>query len=383
MNELFQGGIEIIKTFKRAGFEAYFVGGCVRDKLLNNDIHDVDITTNATPKEMMQLFEKTIPVGLEHGTVMIKMGRNYYEVSTYKSSHHEQPTLLSDLAHRDFTVNALALTENFEIIDPYDFQSDIERKMIRAVHDPEARFNEDPLRMLRAIRFVAQLGFRLEEKTKNEITKQYHKLSTVANERITKEIEKILLGKNVRMAIQLLIETNLHKQIAFLQDEKMLKRFSQIRIEKLRTIEERWAALFYFSESQTVPPIYVAREQKKEIKTILSGVLHVLTNGWSDFFIYKNGLVIAQKILRLLQLIQPTHSMTEKELQLLYEQLPIKERSELCVTGKDFIQILDKKQGAWVRELLEKIERAVVEKKLANDKGQILAYVRGLKQREV
>lgn len=93
MNELFQGGIEIIKTFKRAGFEAYFVGGCVRDKLLNNDIHDVDITTNATPKEMMQLFEKTIPVGLEHGTVMIKMGRNYYEVSTYKSSHHEQPTL--------------------------------------------------------------------------------------------------------------------------------------------------------------------------------------------------------------------------------------------------------------------------------------------------
>lgn len=382
MSELFHGGIKIINQINQAGFEAFFVGGCVRDQLLGRAIHDIDITTNATPEQIAEIFQVTIPVGIQHGTMMVKMDRAYYEVSTYKSSEHETPTILTDLAHRDFTINAMALTKDFQLIDPYNFQTDVNEKRIRAVFDPDKRFSEDPLRMLRAIRFVSQLGFVIEEQTKSAISKYCEKFSQVAKERIVQEFEKLLLGNFVKKALSELIETNLFTQISFLEDKKLIKSFCQMPIENLMTVEERWALLFYCRESKSVPPIYMSKQQKKEIKTIVENLEQISNNGWQAFTIYEVGLDVAKKICRILHGLNKKNSLPETEIERIYKQIPIKNRHDLAVTGKDLIDLLEKRPGPWLKSLLERIEQHVVDGKINNNKEEIFAFAQKIIKEE-
>lgn len=192
----------ILDTIHQAGYQAYVVGGCVRDALMGREPHDYDITTNAKPEQVEGLFEKTIPTGIQHGTITV-LSDSPVEITTFRQEKeykdHRHPSTVEfvedvkeDLARRDFTMNAIAYCHETGFIDPFYGRIDIEDKIVRAVGNPYNRFQEDALRMLRAHRFAAQLVFSIEEETNKAIKDLAHTISYVSIERVRTELVKIL-----------------------------------------------------------------------------------------------------------------------------------------------------------------------------------------------
>ena len=197
----------IIDSLQKSGFEAYLVGGCVRDMLMDITPHDYDITTSASPEIILSLFEKTVPTGIKHGTVTVINGGFAAEVTTYRTdgeySDHRRPervtfvkSLKEDLARRDFTVNAIAYNENEGIKDFFGGREDIKNKILRAVGEPKKRFCEDALRILRLFRFASVLEFTPEEATLKNALKCAPLLESISAERISSELRKAVNGKN-------------------------------------------------------------------------------------------------------------------------------------------------------------------------------------------
>lgn len=197
----------IIKTLEGAGYEAYAVGGCVRDSILGREPQDWDITTSAKPYEVKRLFSHTIDTGIQHGTVTVMLKHEGFEVTTYRidgeyedARHPKEVTytanLLEDLKRRDFTINAMACNERQGLVDAFDGLGDLEKKVIRCVGDPKERFTEDALRMLRALRFAAQLGFEVEEGTFRAIRSLAPTIGKISAERIQVELVKLLLSEH-------------------------------------------------------------------------------------------------------------------------------------------------------------------------------------------
>ena len=194
---------EIINTLEDAGFEAFAVGGCVRDAVLGRIPADWDITTSAMPEEVKALFSRTIDTGIQHGTVTVMVDHVGYEVTTYRidgeyedARHPKEVSftsnLVEDLKRRDFTINAMAYNDRAGIVDEFDGIGDLEKGVIRCVGNPLDRFGEDALRMLRAVRFSAQLGFSIDEATKEAITTLAPNLEKISAERIQVELVKLL-----------------------------------------------------------------------------------------------------------------------------------------------------------------------------------------------
>ena len=205
--EMPENARQIIKVLQEAGFEAYIVGGCVRDAILGRNPDDWDITTSAKPEEVKQLFRRTIDTGIEHGTVTVMFDKEGYEVTTYrvdgKYEDHRRPTsvtftasLIEDMKRRDFTINAMAYNDKDGLVDHFDGIGDLQRKVIRCVGNPKERFDEDALRILRAVRFAAQLDFVIDDKTKDAIQNQAIYLKDISAERIHVELTKLLVSKH-------------------------------------------------------------------------------------------------------------------------------------------------------------------------------------------
>jgi len=202
---LSNGAKFVISKLLSGGFSAYAVGGAVRDCLLGKTPSDFDVTTNATPNTVKSLFEKTIDTGIKHGTVTVLIGNVPVEVTTFRSdgkySDNRKPDSVNlvndvreDLSRRDFTINALCYNESDGLIDLYDGQKDLNDKIIRAIGNPEERFKEDALRILRAVRFSAQLGFSIEKKTKDAIISCAPLVKNLSCERICAELDKIIMS---------------------------------------------------------------------------------------------------------------------------------------------------------------------------------------------
>ena len=211
--------IYIINILKENGFEAYAVGGCVRDKILNKEPSDWDIATSAMPKEIKRLFKRTVDTGIKHGTITVLLDDGHYELTTYRIdgeyADNRRPlsvdftnNLKEDLKRRDFTINAMAYNDEDGLVDLFGGISDIENKIIRCVGDADTRFNEDGLRMLRAIRFSSQLGFDIHSDTYESIIKNKDLINNISAERIRCELTKILMSSNVSKFL-LLNETGL------------------------------------------------------------------------------------------------------------------------------------------------------------------------------
>lgn len=209
-------GKAIIDTILAAGFEAYTVGGCVRDWQLGTQPHDWDICTNSKPKEVEAIFEaaanseqqyKIIETGIKHGTVTVVLNSQPFEITTYREDgpysdgrHPDSIRMISslnnDLARRDFTINAMAYNENDGLVDPYGGKADLDSRLIRCVGDPDTRFQEDGLRILRALRFASTLGFVIEPNTSDSIFRNKRLLRGISAERIQSELTKILTGRD-------------------------------------------------------------------------------------------------------------------------------------------------------------------------------------------
>ena len=214
---------KIINTLEAAGYEAYAVGGCVRDSILGRKPDDWDITTLAKPEEIKRLFPRTIDTGIRHGTVTVMLDKEGFEVTTYRidgdyedGRHPKEVTftasLEEDLKRRDFTINAMAYNEHQGLVDLYGGLADMEASMIRCVGDAKERFTEDALRMMRAVRFSAQLGYRIEEATKTAITALAPDLQKISAERIQAELIKLVISAHPDY-LRIAYETGITAQI--------------------------------------------------------------------------------------------------------------------------------------------------------------------------
>ncbi len=206
----------IIQKLTENGHKAYIVGGCVRDILLGKTPDDYDVTTSATPKEVISLFEKTIPTGIKHGTVTVIIDNTSVEVTTFRTENgyadNRRPDSVAfvtdikdDLSRRDFTVNALAYNHTEGLIDYFNGKADLKNKILRTVGDSETRFREDALRILRLFRFASTLNFHIEENTLNSALECSYLLENISRERIFSELKKAVIGENFEIFSELII----------------------------------------------------------------------------------------------------------------------------------------------------------------------------------
>ena len=246
----------IISSLRASGYEAYVVGGCVRDCLLNSIPKDWDITTSAFPDDVKRIFTKTIDTGIKHGTVTVMLKGTGYEVTTYRvdgeyldGRHPENvsftASLDEDLKRRDFTINAFAYSDETGVKDLFEGLDDLKNGVIRCVGNPKERFGEDALRILRAVRFAAKLGFRIEPETYKACVELRYKLSKVSSERIKAEIDKILVSPNPGH-ICMLKETGISQVIMPELDKADISGLPGVLENSGAELSVRWAVLCFF-----------------------------------------------------------------------------------------------------------------------------------------
>lgn len=392
MKEPFVKPLAIVETLLSHGHEAYFVGGSVRDLLLERDIGDIDIATSARPNEVQNLFSKTIDVGAVHGTIIVVYDGTPFEVTTFRSEENYKDfrrpdrvtfilSLEEDLKRRDFTMNAIAMSVEGEIIDPFNGQDAIEQKYIQTVGNPYERFKEDALRMFRAVRFVSQLGFVVVYDTKAAIKEYSYLLENVSVERITVEFEKLLMGNHTEDAINLLIDTDLYKYLPGLHDkrDKLLK-LGSYKWNSLNEKSEYWTMLLWLLEikDSTTFLKYWKLPNKliKHVDQNLKGKEMVDAIGWSTRAIYKFGLESSIQIQRVISVLSKEEPGAKlKNIEDIYEKMPIKSRSELAVNGDTLMSWSDKAPGPWIAKVIVEVEEAVLVGKVENDKEGIKEWL--------
>lgn len=390
---------QIISLLEAAGHEAYAVGGCVRDALLKRPCSDYDITTSALPDEVKKaLYGITvIETGISHGTVTAVVNGNPVEITTYREdlsySDHRRPdavrfsrTLSADLARRDFTINALAYSEKDGIIDLYGGRTDLERGIIRAVGDANTRFNEDALRILRALRFSSQLGFEVEEKTAAACLSNCELLSFVSKERIYAELKKLICGKK---AADCLLN---FRQIVFYILPALKTAHFDSALSALPLLPEdfsvRFAALFYhIGASAAAEALRALKSDKKttiETKTIIENL--PLKAEMSSKEIKTMFSKIGEEMF--FKLVSLESAFADKAKKAVLERTKaaaenIIKRGEcyslsaLKISGKDLSTL--KIEGRQIGQVLKRLLTAVINGEIPNNKDALLEKAKQLK----
>ncbi|WP_416826718.1 CCA tRNA nucleotidyltransferase [Ectobacillus polymachus] len=379
----------ILQTLHENGHEAYFVGGSVRDLLLGRPLGDIDIATSAMPSEVMNIFPHHVPVGLEHGTVIVIEEGIPYEVTTfrveegYEDYRHPKAvkfvrSLHEDLKRRDFTMNAIAMTKDGELIDPFFGQKAIEERKIVTVGDPHERFEEDALRMMRGVRFVSTLGFTLHEETKQAMVDNMHRLSHIAIERISAEFEKLLLGEFVTSAFPIITEVKMNLYLPGLEDKQdgflHAATYDWLMIEQ--DVEAWTFLLFLFGIEDELAVLKLWKPSSKKMNRIRK-ILHYLRERskkqWDDMMLYKAGEETAIMVEKLFSLISRHPAV--QDISSKCRELPIHSRKELAVTGHDILGWSSMQPGPWVANILEEVEKAVLYRRVANVKEDIKEWL--------
>ncbi len=385
---------KVLKRLNDEGFEAYIVGGCVRDCLLQKTPQDWDITTSAEPMEVKKLFAKTYDTGLQHGTVTVALEGKCYEVTTYRiESEYDDcrhpnaviftKNLKQDLQRRDFTINAMAYHPQEGLKDPFLGQQDLEKKIIKGVGNPKERFEEDALRMLRALRFSAQLGFSVEKETYLALQQQKKKIQYISVERIHQELEKILQAPYLEK-MALLWESGLLQEIAPTLSEQ-LKQKGEIIIKQLQKADAdrmiRWTILLqYMTAKQGELFLKHMKFDNNTIKTVTTLLQHLKDDILPDDFMLRkkaNEISLEQlkRLLRLQYLIEEKQSKKQAEKQL----LEIEKRKDcitlkqLAVNGSDLIK-QGTAQGKQVGKILCHLLEIVHQFPEKNQKQILLCY---------
>ncbi|WP_026581087.1 CCA tRNA nucleotidyltransferase [Bacillus sp. J33] len=393
MNESFLKAVPVLERIEEAGYEAYFVGGSVRDFLLGKEIADVDIAASATPEELKSIFNKTLDVGIEHGTVIVLFNGIPYEVTTFRTEAEyldfRRPSevqfirsLEEDLKRRDFTMNAIAMDKSGRLIDPFNGKKDIGKKVIRTVGKPEERFSEDALRMMRAVRFFSQLSFDIDRTTFEALSSMAYLLEKIAVERKLAEFEKLLAGKNRMMALKIISETGLYKYLPQMSVFKRQLCSSADYNACGLTVEEMWGFLVYLFGMDLPKAEFFLKNWKMPVKktrkilSFLHWIQYRSDSEWDAFSLYhagKESSLSAERIHNVLENSEITRN-TDKVLNL-YHTLPIKQRSELQLTGNDLMNWFDKSPGPWIKTELEKAESAVLKGVLKNSNESIREWL--------
>ncbi|MFD0943481.1 CCA tRNA nucleotidyltransferase [Savagea faecisuis] len=371
-----KGSRFVIERLFEAGYEAVYVGGALRDIALGLTPKDIDIATAATPEEIEALFHRTIDVGKEHGTIIVLVGEEQLEVTTYRSestySDHRRPddvtfvrSLHEDLKRRDFTMNAMAIDHRGQWIDPFDGLRHIQERTIQAVGQADERFEEDALRMIRAVRFVSTLGFTVESETQRAMQKHASLISYLAMERIKQEFDKMFRGEHLVQALHLLYETGLHRYLPASQEELPLQPFSLVQ----QPIEGwvLWAKYHHLTSADVAKAYKLSKKEREAIERYLTLAQE---REWTLWTVYHYSLEELLFIRRLNE-----RPETEQQLRQMKAQLPIQSKRDLAFDGKDVKRYYPNCLGENIGQLLTEIERAVVLRKVSNDTEEIIEWV--------
>lgn len=386
----FQEAAALLKKLNEHGFEACIVGGAVRNHLIGKPIEDIDIATSAKPEQVQQLFAKTIPVGLEHGTVVVRYRHRSYEVTTFRAEadyeDHRRPSSVSfvasleeDLKRRDFTINALAMSGDGTLVDLFGGREDLKARIIRTVGQARDRFQEDPLRMMRAVRFASQLSFEIDEKTEKALEKSAGDLRYISVERVTVEFEKLLLGESTAAAFSTLVSSGLYAYLPGMNNyrEELLE-IANVDLSPLKQLAERWAFIAARFQIEPLSPWLrqwkLSNHKINEVTAIVEALHRVDKGEWTRCLVYETGLEKALAAERVRSVLNQSED-NQDAIRSIYEQLPIKSRRELRVNGNDLIEWSQKRSGPWIAAQLEAVERAVLAAKIGNDREEIRTWL--------
>ncbi|MBR5615137.1 MAG: CCA tRNA nucleotidyltransferase [Clostridia bacterium] len=389
--------LNIISKIEDAGFEGFAVGGCVRDSFLGKVPSDWDVTTSATPQEILDIFKdyKTIPTGLKHGTVTVLTQNTPVEVTTYRidgeytDNRHPKSVTFSrrledDLSRRDFTINAMAYNPQFGLIDPFDGKSDLDAGVIRCVGSPAKRFSEDALRILRALRFSAVLGFEIDSTAKDSIRSLSQLLANVSRERISAELCKLIVAPN---AVSVLLEfCPLFAQLlgapesleAFLQNIPYLNNSPKDPIIRFSILLHRTDSLV------AAKAVKDLRLDSKTAQTIMRLVALADTSllpepAYIKTFLSEYGEEIFEMLLCMKKSLNTELSDTLLEIKEIYNK--IREENQcyhikmLEINGNDLMQEFDIK-GTEIGKLLNQLLLAVINGKCENSHDKLLQYAK-------
>lgn len=395
-NQVFEDAKWIIEALENHGHHAYFVGGSVRDYLMDKHISDVDITTSALPEEVESIFDKTLPIGKEHGTIIVLGSGQQFEVTTFRKDgdyvDHRRPTsvqfvtdLYEDVARRDFTMNAIAMDKSYQLHDYFNGLKDINNKIIKAVGTPIDRMEEDALRIMRGVRFQAQTGFNIDDETKEAMSQSAHLLDKIAIERIVVELKKMISGNYVYHIIQTMKDMAIFKYIPF---------FKNINLETIFIPQhsnfELWIAslcYIYHLELSSLNHLKISNKEKHEIisyynlfnefenrnisKVEMTSMIYNYGNNKVNKviqFIYENNQSLN---IQFHPTIMNTILVNE-----IYDKLPIYDKSDLSINGQIIMNEFNKNGGPWIKDILNKVEQAVILNKVNNTQNELIEWVR-------
>ncbi len=375
----------VLEKLEEAGYEAVYVGGAVRDYVRKERPKDIDIATSATPEEVEALFPKTVPVGKEHGTILVLEKGEQLEVTTYRTESeyvdYRRPkevrfvrSLEEDLRRRDFTMNAMALTKEGMLIDPFGGEKDIDLHIIRAVGNPEERFQEDALRMMRAFRFIARFGYQLESKTAQAIQKKKQLFQHIARERMKEEFDKWAVAPYEKRAWMEAQMVGFIDVLPVFSEGKMDTDYPD-RLVGMHPLERwvTWARYFQVSLSALGRAYKWSNEEKKFAKSVQQLAMKRGLPTRYDLYTYDEQIV---SIVQSWRAYDGEHHLTLEEIQKLQKELPIRSKKNLAMTGRDVMTFLGRKGGPWLGELLDEMERAIVEGNVENDAEQLKEWIR-------
>ena len=386
---IFTVAFPVLKQLEQAGYEAYFVGGSIRDLILNRPIHDIDIATSAYPEEVKRLFPKTIDTGIKHGTVTVLNDGASYEITTFRTESGYQDfrrpdhvtfvqNLAEDLKRRDFTINALAMNRTGEVIDLFNGLGDLQKHLIKAVGDPMKRFHEDALRMMRAVRFMSQLNFDLESQTKEAVSDLHQLLSKISVERIRDEFVKMGTGINSRDAFKIFLQTKLSESVPdFAGKSDLLAIYPKLKFNPSMETS-LWSIIIILLKISDDQIARFMRDWKnsnamtEKVRKIVALFDLISEKSPSDLELFNAGKDVLLNTIDVAHILgQPINSEALVDR---YTALPIKSMSELAVDGQ-FLIANGIKPGPKLGQILNEIKQKVISGELANSKDDIQDYL--------
>lgn len=353
--------LKLIGKIEENGYQAYIVGGFVRDKILDISSNDIDICTSARPSDIRNIFPNSCLPNEDYGSVTVVVKNIRFEITTFRREitylNNRKPVefeyidnLLDDLKRRDFKINTLCMDKDGNIIDLLDGKVDITNREINTVGDSYLKFSEDSLRILRAVRFATILDFRLSDDVKQAILKTKKYLKNLSYERKKEELNKIFTSVHVKYGVKLLIELGLDKELE-LDNLNNIKYYDDLI--------GIWAQL-------DVDNIYKFSKNEKQLMNQIREVLKL--GNLDDFILYKYGLYVSS-------VVAGIKGIAKKSVTFKYNNLPIKCRNDLVINGCDIIEILGINPGKKLRSILDDIENKVILRQLDNDFEVLKKYI--------
>ena len=352
---------DVLKKIEDNDFKAYLVGGYVRDYLMNNETFDIDICTNARPKELKEIFNDEFVTSFDYGNVFIKKGHYDITVTTFRKDiiyiNNRKPDIIyvdsleDDLLRRDFTCNAICMDIDGNIVDLLDGVIDINNKIIKAVGDPYKKLEEDILRIMRAIRFATVLDFKIDDELKLAIKKHKHLLKNLSYTRKKEELSKIFTSNNKEYGIFLLKELDLLEELDLINIDNVLFTNDLIGI---------WATI-------TKDDTYSFRKNEKKLIEDINKLLELDLN--DNYVLYKYGTY-------LVSIVCDLKKINKDEILNRLSNLVVKDKNEIDIDVNDIAKCLNKEPGAYIKDIFLDLEISILNNKLNNSRVDIIKYIK-------